>query len=390
MALFASRKDIVLPQTAPSGTSSQTIRFLVKQEKRRLEAITFKLRLTMAAAAATGAAWGGLAGVVKEIRIVINDGPAGGGQRNVVQVSGIGALSYVRQIGANIDRQTQVGYATTGFPLGTSTTLELSYFIPIRHLGIAEPLANVLSLPLSSKFMATDVYVEVDLWDIAANGTVFTANPPTFANQSPALVQTHLREVDEAFPYIRSELRTDTGFSTNATANVPYEFTSGGFLTGFLVQGFSAALGNAVTRSTLLSSGGQFRLEYGREVLMKSDEAFQQALNDISIPEVYPDSGLAITSTSTASVPDGRLQNRMFTGESFFDFLSDLPNGDAFSLASVPDLNTDALGGDKFRIVFNDLASSSRPMHITYHKLLSSRDAILGVVRDFAKKGAVA
>lgn len=381
MALFAARKDIVLPQTAPSGTSAQTIRFLVKQEKRRLEAVTFKLRLTTASSAITGAAWGGLAGVVKEIRIVINDGPAGGGQRNVVQVTGIGALSFVRQLGGNIDRQTQIGYASSGFP--TSTTVELSYYVPIRHLGIAEPLANVLSLPLSSKFMATDVYVEVDLWDIAASGTVFTTNPPSYASTSPALVQTHLREVDEAFPYVRSELRTDTGFSTNATANVPYEFTSGGFLTGFLVQGFSAALTNTVTRSTLLSTGGQFRIEYGREVLMKTDEAFQQALNDLSVPEVYPSNAAAIITSAT-------LQNRMFDGESFFDMLTDLPNGDAFSLASVPDLNTDALGGDKFRLVFNDLASSSRPVHVTYHKLLSSRDAILGIVRDFAKKGAVA
>lgn len=385
MALFPARKDIVLPQTQPSGTAAQTIRFLVKQEKRRLEAVTFKLRLTTPATAPTGAAWGGLAGVVKEIRIVINDGPAGGGQRNVVQVSGIGCLSYVRQLGANIDRQTQIGYASAGFP--TSTTVEMSFYVPLRHLGIAEPLANVLSLPLSSKFMATDVYVEVDLQDIAAaasgSGPLFIANPPTYAASNPALVQTHLREVDENFAYIRSEFRTDTGFSTNAIANVPYEFTSGGFLTGFLVQGFNATVNNAATRSTLLSTGGQFRVEYGREVLMKTDEAFQQALNDLSVPEVYPANAAAVVASAT-------LQNRMFVGETFFDWLSDLPNGDAFSLASVPDLNTDALGGDKFRLVFNDLAASTTPVHITYHKLLSSRDSIMTVLRDFAKRGATA
>lgn len=381
MALFPARKDIVLPQTAPSGTAAQTLRFLIKQEKRRLEAFTVKLRLTTTATAPTGAAWAGLAGVVKEIRLVANDGPAGGGQRNVVQVTGPGCLSYVRQLGANIDRQTQVCYGSSGFPV--STTLELSFYVPVRHLGISEPLANVLSLPLSSKFLANDVYVEVDLYDIGAAGTVFTANPPGYASSQPALVQVHLREVDEMFPYLRSEFRTDTGFSSNATANVPYEFTSGGFLTGFLVQGFSAALGNATTRSTLLSSGGQFRLEYGREVIAKTDEAFQQALNDISIPEVYPDNAAAVIANAT-------LPNRMFTGESFFDFLTDLPNGDAFALASCPDLNTDALGGDKFRLVFNDLASSSRPVHITYHKLLSSRDAITAVLKDFAKRGATA
>lgn len=383
MSLFPSRKDIVLPQTNPTGTNAQTIRFLVKQERRRLAALTFKLRLTTAATAITGAAWGGLASVVKEIRVVINDGPAGGGQRNVVQVSGIGLLSFIRQIGVNLDRQTQVGYASSPGSIPLSTTVDLSFFIPLRNPMFQEPLGNVLSLPLSSKFMATDTYVEVDLWDIGAAGTVFTTNPPSYASTQPALLQTHLQEVDEAFPYLRSEFRTDTGFSTNAIANVPYEFTSGGFITGFLVQGFSANLTNTVTRSTLLSSGGQFRLEYGREVLMKTDEAFQQALNDVSVPLVYPDNAAAIAT-------GGVLNSRMFTGESFFDFMTDMPNTDAFSLASVPDLNTDALGGDKFRLVFNDLGSSTRPVHITYHKLLSSRDQILQVVNGFAKKGATA
>jgi hypothetical protein len=80
----------------------------------------------------------------------------------------------------------------------------------------------------------------------------------------------------------------------------------------------------------------------------------------------------------------------MLTGESFFDFLTDLPGLDAFSLARVPDLNTDALGGDKFRHVFNDLASASRPAHFTYHKILSSRTAVLDVVNRFAKQGATA
>ena len=278
--LFAKRKDIVPPQAQPSGAAAQTIRFLIKQEPRRLEALTFKLRLTTAAAAITGAAWGGLGGVVKEIRVVINDGPAGGGQRNVVQVSGVGALSFVRQLGLCLDRQTQVGYASTGFPL--STTIEMSYFIPLRHPSFQEPLGNVLAIPLSSAYLSTDVWVEVDLYDINAAQAVFTTNPPVYASTNAALLQTHLIEAPDSFPYLRSEFRTDTGFSTTATANVPYEFTSGGFLTGYLLQGFSGAIGNAITRSNLLSSGGQFRIEYGREILQKTDEAFVQALNDIS------------------------------------------------------------------------------------------------------------
>lgn len=378
--LYAKRKDIILPQTNPAGTGAQTLRFLIKQERRRLEAFTFSLSITPNATASTGAAWGGFGGIVKEIRLVVNDGPAGGGQRNLVQISGIAALSYVRQMGLNLDRSTQVGYASTGYP--TTGTIVMNYFVPIRHPSFQEPLGNVLAYPLSSTYTANDVYVEVDLWDIGAAGTVFTANPPSYPANA-AQLQTHLVEIPDSFPYIRSEFRTDTGFSTNATANVPYEFTSGGFLTGFLVQGFSAALTNSVTRSTLLSAGGQFRIEYGREVLLKSDERFQQSLNDLSSTLVYPDADAAIGASAT-------LDNRMFTGESFFDFITDLPHVDAFSLASCPDLNTDALGGDKFRLVFNDLASSSRPVHITYHKLLSSRESITGIVKGFEKAGATA
>lgn len=380
--LYAKRKDIILPQTAPAGTGAQTLRFLIKQERRRLEAFTFRLTLTAAGAIASGAAWGGMAGIVKEIRLVVNDGPAGGGQRNLVQVTGPACLSYVRQLGLNLDRATQSAYASSGFAAGS--TYQLNFFVPIRHPSFQEPLGNVLAYPLSSTYTANDVYVEVDLFDIAAAGTVFTANPPTYSSSiTPALVQTHLVEIPDSFPYIRSEFRTDTGFSTNATANVPYEFTSGGFLTGFLLQGFSAALGNATTRSTILSTNGQYRIEYGREVLMKSDEQFQQGLNDLSAVQVYPDNAAAVIASST-------LLNRMFVGESFFDFLTDLPGLDAFSLASCPDLNTDALGGDKFRIVFNDLASSSRPIHVTYHKLLSSRDSITGIVKGFEKRGVTA
>jgi hypothetical protein len=381
--LFPSRKDIILPQTAPSGTAAQTVRFLLKQERRRLEALVLKLRVTTAAIVHTGAAWGGLGAIVKEIRVNINDGPAGGGQRNVIQVSGVGCLSYVRQLGLNLDRQTQIGYSSAGTSTAVSTTYEVSFYIPLRHPSFQEPLGNVLCLPLSQTYLANDVFVEVDLWDIAAGGTVFTANPPTYATTQPLLLHTLMREIPDNFPYLRTELRTDTGFGPGSTANVPYEFTAGGFLTGFLVQGFSATLGNAATRSQVLATGGQMRLEYGREVQIRTDENFQQALNDMSAVEVYPDSAASIGTAGT-------LQNRNFTGESFFDFLSDLPGVDAFSLASCLDLNADALGGDKLRLYFNDLASTTRPIHVTSHRIVSPRGVVLDVVDKLAKAGATA
>lgn len=391
--LFQKRKDIIFPVTNPAGTGAQTIRFIVKQERRRLEGFTFRLTMLCAATAATGAAWGGYPGIVKEIRLVVNDGPGGGGQRNVVQVTGPACLSYCRQIGLNLDRNTQALYGAGGFPSGATTEVTMFFYVPLRHPGFQEPFGNVLSFPLSSTYSANDATIEIDLYDIAASGTVFLANPPTYATTNPALVQTHLVEIPDSFPYIRSEFRTDTGFASNATANVPYEFTSGGFLTGFLLQGFSAALGNAVTRAGLVNINGQMRIEYGREVLMRTDEPFQTALNDISCVHVYPNFGSAVAASS-------QLDNRMFpwnstfirphNGETFFDFLTDMPGMDAFSLASLPDLNPDSLGGDKFRLVFNDLASTTRPMHITYHKLLSPRAAISNIIDGFAKRNATA
>lgn len=381
MSLFTARSDIIQPNSQPSGTAAQTIRFRVPQEVRRLEGFTLLLALTTAGTAITGAAWGGLAAVVKEIRVMINDQPAGGGQRNVVQVSGVGLLSYLRQVGDPLDRQTQVGYTSDPAGIPTSTTVQLAYYIPLRHPQLSEPFGAVTALPLSSKFLATDVWVEVDLWDIAASGTVFTTNPPSYAASNAALLQPHLLEMDENFPYLRTELRTDTGFSTSATANVPYEFVSGGIITGFLVQGFSAALGSATTRSTLLSTGGQMRLEYGRTVVGRTNEAFAQALNDRSSGYLYPNNAPAIGT-------GGQLSARMFAGESYFDFLTQGRGQDAFSLASTFDLNTDALGGDKFRLYFNDLASASRPIHVTYHKLLSAREQIISVSSALAKQGA--
>jgi hypothetical protein len=384
--LFSKRKDIVLPQNQPSGTGAQTLTFTVKQERRRLEAITFSLQVAEASTT-THNTWAGPAGVVKAIRIIANDGPAGGGQRNIVEVTGPALLSYIRQVGLNIDRATQDGYATS-IPAGTGArTFTLSYYVPIRNPLLQEPFGNVLALPLSSTYLASDVQVQVDLYDIGASGIIFGTAAGAYGSNA-AILQTHLVETPDSFPYIRSELRTDTGVSFNSTGNVPYEFVSGGFLTGFLAQGFTTLSSGALQRTstrptTLLSSGGVYRVEYGREILIRTNDNLMVNLNDLSTPEVYPSASQSISSGTNY------LQARMMPGEVFFDFLTDLPGQDAFSLASCPDLNTDALGGDKFRWVLNDAAAvtSTNMIHVTYHKLLSSRSSILEVVNGFSKQG---
>jgi hypothetical protein len=87
--------DIVTPDVAPSGTAAQTTRVRLKQENGvRVETLNLKLRLTTAASAITGAAWGGILGVVKEVRVIANDAL---GKRNVVRMSGIALAMFAQQ-----------------------------------------------------------------------------------------------------------------------------------------------------------------------------------------------------------------------------------------------------------------------------------------------------
>jgi hypothetical protein len=261
--LYRRKRDILSPVTQPTGTAAQTLTFRIKQEARRLDGFILNIALTNNATAPTGAAWGGLAGIVKEIRVRVQDVL---GSRNAVQVSGIGLLGWWRNMLGRLDRYNQTTYATAGMPnTASEATSYISYFVPLRHPLVQEPYGNFLALPLSSKFLGDDVIVEVDLWDIGAAGTVITANPPSFPANAAQLM-TFVREVPEEYGYIPSELRSDM-FAPSSVANAAYEFTSNGYLTSALVQGLSAtAFGNAVTRASNHSVGGSVRFEYGREI----------------------------------------------------------------------------------------------------------------------------
>jgi hypothetical protein len=352
---YALLDDIVQPDSQPTGTAAQTRTFRLKREARRLDFLTLKLRVTTAAVAITGAAWGGLAGIVKEIRVKLQDGAS---TRNAVQVSGIGLLSWLQfSTVENLDRKTLIGYASSGFP--TSTTVDVCFRIPFADPRLQEPFRNVLGVPLWT--LADDVLVEVDLNDISAGGTVFTTNPPSYAATEALLLQVGLREGTEMVPYIPTELRTTGPDVLTTVSNGYYEFGSYGFLTGFGIQTFSAAaIGNATTRASMLAAGGLFRLEYGRKIQRRTNEGFQIAAQD-NLRSVYPDDAAASSAVLAA---------RNFAGEYFWDLIKDSPGSAAFSIASVLELNPAALSGDKCRLFFNDAASTTRGFSVTQHRLL--------------------
>lgn len=362
--LYRPLVDIIFPLTAPSGTAAQTIIFPLKQENGvRVETLNLKLRLTTNATALTGAAWGGLLGVIKEVRVIANDAL---GKRNVVRMSGIALAMFAQQNLLNLDGQTQIAYASAvSFPL--STTVEITVPICLRHPGFADPFGNQLSLPLSGKFIQDDAKVEVDLWDIAASGTVFATNPPTYAGTNPLTIEACYREVPETVPYIPSELISDLSPAFGGTSKQYLELPAGGFLTQLGVQGLSADFANGTTRSELVTSGNQYQIDLNRKRLVTTDQQFIQARNDRSRVS-YPRSVSAVIASSF-------LHARMFAGEAFFDFVTADHGFDVFSVASAPNLNPAVTGGNKLRLTFADLANSSFRAHFHYHKLLPVNDA---------------
>lgn len=362
--LFRPLVDILYPLVAPSGTAAQTIRFTLKQENGvRVETLNLKLRMTTAATALTGAAWGGILGVIKEVRVIANDAL---GKRNVVRMSGISLAMFAQQNLLNLDGNTQVGYASAvSFP--TSTTVNLTLPICLRHPGFADPFGNQLSLPLSGNFIQDDASVEVDLWDIAASGTVFATNPPTYATVNPLTIEAIYRKVPESVPYIPSELISDMTAAFAGTSKQYLELPAGGFLTQLGIQGLSADFANNTTRQVLVASGNQYQIDLNRERLITTDQEFIQARNDRSRAS-YPRSVSAVIASSF-------LHNRMFDGEAFFDFVTADHGFDVFSVASAVNLNPAVTGGNKLRLTFADLANSTYRGLFHYHKLLPLKDS---------------
>lgn len=367
--LFTSIVDILNPDSQPTGTGAQTKTFRIKREPRRIDNIKIRLCMTATATAITGAAWAGVAGMVKEIRVRVADGQT---TRNAFQVTGPGLLSYTQfAVSQNVDRETLVGYASTGFVGNASYNYQVTFILPFSDCRLEEPFRHVTGLPLDR--LGEDVIVEVDLYDSLAGGSVFTANSPTYHATDALTALITFRDGTESLPYIPIEIRTDTGFAPSTTSNPSYEFSSIGFLSSFLVQTFSAqAADDLNTRSTLLAAGGQFRLEYGRKIVQRTNAAFKVAEQDL-LRDVYPND-------AAANGTGGVLYARNWPYEYYWDFLKDSPGTAAFSIKSVVNLTPMALAGDKFRLYFNDLAATTRGIHITTHRFLPSSEADLNAL----------
>lgn len=350
------------PSNSVAFGAASTISARLKQEPRRLEAIL--VAVTATTGAATAANCDGAAGLLKEVRLRVTDIL---GTRNAVQVAGPALLSWNRQNFGTLDRYSWQAYAAgAAGTIPAATAVTTVYLIPIRHPIIGEPFGNALSLPLSQKYLKDDPILELDFY---AAATVFSAGAVA-ANYTVEAMGIY-REVPESYPYIPTELRTDR-FNPGSATKQTFDLAGGGYLTSVLIQGYSSGTyGNAVTRVGLVSAGGLLTLDYGRISKRKGSELLLRALNDYTQEQVR---------LSGTTAPAGDQMERRTFDEVFLDFLSDFPGLDAFSANSILNLNTQALGGDKCRLVFNDFANAAYEARITTHKLLPTDAAQLAAL----------
>ena len=328
-------------------TAAQTLSYRIRQENRRLEYILFHFRETTGGVAPTGNG-DGLGGRVKEVRLRVNDVK---NSRNMIQARGPALLSFARNNVERLDRETQRGYA--GGNISASASIWTTIPIFLRHPLVNEPFGNQLSLPLGKKLKDEPV-LEIDL---RADSEVFSANVPTGL---VAALTFGYRDVPEDVPYIPSELRTDT-FDVASVGKATFEMGSVGILTQMLIQGYSAkTYANNITRTILADFPNLISVEYGRTLARRNIFHGIQALNDYSI-DTYPNDGTA---------GSAQLFQRNMQGESFYDFFADLPIQDGWSINSAFNLDPYALGGDKFKVIWNDWTNASAQAVITYHRLL--------------------
>ena len=343
---FTSTDTIAAPATAT------TLRARIPRQRRRLEGMMLTVTFTNAAAM-TGAAADSYAGGVKEIRLNINDAR---GKRNMIQVNGPALLSLIQNEGVQLDRYAIYGYGQA--LTHAASNYVVNFFIPCAHPQIAEPFKALTSLPLSSDFLADDPELQIDFRSTTAGGEWATTNGPTaIACKLTAI----LRDAPDTLPYLPSEIVTDR-FVATATSQARYDVANSGFLTGLLIQGYSATTyDDTITRVDPVSAGGRLRLDYGQEIFKETYPEALIGLNDMS-------RACAVIKGAVSIETDKRL----FTGEYFFDFLTEAAGQDNFSIYSALNLNPQALGGDRLKLIFNDLASASYLVQITHHKLLAS------------------
>ena len=349
---YTENKTITTAVTPNWGASKTTYSLRIPQSRRRLEGIQLEVQFTTPAAVPT-VTIDAFYNIISEVRLRVNDVL---GSRNLIQAPSSQLIQFNRDQGAAIDRHSLVGNR----PLVAAKIYRIVVPIWIRHPGVAEPVGNLLALPLDQ--LNEDPILE---FDIAPNSDCATANPSVYI---PLIRATLLyREIDPAVKYMPTELVTSK-WTVPAAGRQSFELSNGGFLSSITLDNYTtfpnvrAALWSSMDHELQIDSGTTALRRYFPDIL--------DSLNDcVAGNQMYGDkwvspSGLVDTTGSYATIGGASL------GHSFIDFLFDDSFGGAVSPGSMLNLNQIPMGGDKVKVTGTNF-SGAGTIAVTTHKFLT-------------------
>lgn len=312
--LFQKRQDFSPTQ---SGLAlGQTIQFTITREF-HVESIDLFVTVTPSAAMATANA-DNLQNIVQRIQLQISDGAR---TRNVIDVSGSGALEYAQQVGTGLDRNTQANIGTN--PASGAKTFV--YPLYMSHPQLDDPVGSTFLLPFP-RYNSNPVLTVL----FATQTQMDTNATPTFAVSAlSAYIVVKRRQVNRAnWPTLDWELAEISGAYPNTGNGQVYELQIPGSYTGILMRDYQGLS----TRGFIETAGGQNILQLLGTSIRRFQMAQIQAENDRSL-DLYPATWNNITGTA------------------YLDFISDKVGESAPDLGSVLDANILAASGARVQLL---------------------------------------
>ena len=299
----------------------------------------------------------GFFNIFSEARLRVNDVL---GSRNLIQCPSSQLIQFNRDQGNAIDRHSLAGNR----PQVADKKYRMFVPIWIRHPAVAEPVGNLLALPLDQ--LNEDPILELD---VASNLECAGTNPSVSLEYIRAVLI--YREIDPAVKYMPTELVTSK-WTLPGSGRQSFELSNGGFLSSVTLDTYTTFPG---TRAVLWSSfDHEIQIDSGSTALRRYYPDILDSMNDTVIGNQmfggtwFSASALIDTGGATSGYVVG--SGGIGLGHSFVDFLFDDSFGGAVSPGSMLNCNTIPLGGDKIKITGTNF-SAAGTIAVTTHKFLT-------------------
>lgn len=356
MSLFAKKVEFVeVRQTSGaaitnlSASSVTPCQLRIERQDRRLEKIVLNITGTLATPT-TAAARDALEGILKDIRLKVND--AAGSDRLALKANSTTLINRARFLNGDIDRYTRTYYGTKA-----AGAFEINVPIYFRHPLLTEAVGHKTSLALDARFMGADPILEIDLADFNSIG--LTVGTSTFLPGGlTILAAMHYRQVPSDVPYIPTQFFTNEIWGNTAAGEQYWTFPEDGHLAGFMMEEFtsSTARGAALSNTGVR---GEWQFQYNGTERQSWTTKLQEADNDC-----WARNGV----TSVVSNPS-------FTTD--IDFLHDTEQGEAMSPGSTYNMYI-ANAGQRARLYTNNLVASASVKVSTYKFLTTNLQQLIG------------